>query len=115
MQCSTLRTHKPFSYIHRPALRFRAMAPNTASFAPIHPRRWTPQRQQVFLTALYATRSVAAAARAAGMSRQSVYRLLDRKRGQAFAQAWAHALDWRSLPPPLPLPGPGRVTQGDAG
>jgi transposase-like protein len=65
---------------------------------PVHPQCWTPQRQRAFLLALQATRSVAAAARHAGMSRQSAYRLLARKRGQAFARAWEAALDWRTLP-----------------
>lgn len=79
----------------------------------IHPQRWTPQRQRAFLLALQATRSVAAAARHAGMSRQSAYRLLARRRGQAFATAWHAALDWRTLPPVAE--GARRVTPGDRG
>lgn len=78
---------------------------------PLHPRRWTPQRQRAFLLALAASRSVSAAAAQAGMSRQSAYRLLARQPEGPFARGWAAALDWRALPPLDSAP----VTQGDRG
>lgn len=49
---------------------------------------WTPARQAAFLRALAATHSVSAAARAAGMSRQTAYRLRARLKGQPFDLAW---------------------------
>lgn len=80
--------------------------PATALPDPVHPRCWTPQRQRVFLLALHRSRNVSVAAAAAGMSRQSAYRLLHRSAGGAFARAWQAALDPRSLPPPDPRPHP---------
>lgn len=56
---------------------------------PLHPRRWTPLRVGVFLATLEASGSVGAAVRAAGMSRQSAYRL--RARHPDIAKAWALA------------------------
>lgn len=58
-----------------------------------HARRdgWTAQRQLAFLTALARTRRVTAAARAAGMSRESAYRLRAREPDGLFAAAWAAA------------------------
>ena len=53
---------------------------------------WTPERQLRFLGALAGTRSVTKAARAAGMSRESAYRLRGRKDGALFAAAWDQAL-----------------------
>jgi hypothetical protein len=53
---------------------------------------WTPERQFRFLGALASTRSVTKAARAAGMSRESAYRLRARKDGALFAAAWDQAL-----------------------
>jgi hypothetical protein len=50
---------------------------------------WTAARQLAFLTVLARTRSVTAAARAAGMSRESAYRLRKRDAGGLFAVAWA--------------------------
>ena len=49
---------------------------------------WTRARQVIFLQALAATHSVAAAAKEAGMSRQSAYRLRTRLRGEPFDMAW---------------------------
>lgn len=56
---------------------------------PLHPRRWTPLRVGVFLATLEASGSVGAAVRAAGMSRQSAYRL--RARHPDIGKAWAMA------------------------
>src|SRR5256885_14274821 len=53
---------------------------------------WTPERQLRFLDALAQTRSVARAAACAGMSRESAYRLRDRKDGALFAVLWDRAI-----------------------
>ena len=53
---------------------------------------WTPERQQHFLDQLAFTGSVAAAARAAGMTRQSAYWLRRQPAGEEFARAWDAAL-----------------------
>lgn len=60
-----------------------------SSIHPLHPRRWTPLRVGVFLATLEASGSVGAAVRAAGMSRQSAYRL--RARHPDIGAAWALA------------------------
>jgi hypothetical protein len=57
---------------------------------------WTAERQLRFLDALGRTRSVTRAARAAGMSRESAYRLRRRREAALFAAAWDQAL--RSMP-----------------
>ena len=49
---------------------------------------WTPERQLRFLDALTRTRSVTKAACAAGMSRESAYRLRSRRDGALFAATW---------------------------
>ncbi len=49
---------------------------------------WTAEKQGVFLRALASSHCVATAARAAGMSRQSAYRLRNRLRGEPFDVAW---------------------------
>jgi hypothetical protein len=56
---------------------------------------WTAERQLRFLDALAHTRSVRQAAAAAGMSRESAYRLRERRDGALFAALWDDA-----LPPP---------------
>jgi hypothetical protein len=58
---------------------------------------WTPERQLRFLDTLARTRSVTRAARAAGMSRESAYRLRGRKDGALFAAAWDRALEGHKL------------------
>jgi hypothetical protein len=58
---------------------------------------WTAERQLRFLGALASTRSVTKAARAAGMSRESAYRLRKRKEGGLFAAAWDRALEGHKL------------------
>ena len=50
-------------------------------------RRWTGQRQLAFLDTLSGTRCVTRAAAAAGMSRESAYRLRRRPAGALFAAA----------------------------
>lgn len=54
--------------------------------------RWTAERQIVFLSALASSHSVTVAAREAGVSRQSAYRLRARLKGQPFDLAWDAAL-----------------------
>jgi hypothetical protein len=63
--------------------------PTSADDAAPH---WTLDRMQAFITTLRRTRSVAAAARAAGMSRQAAYRLRARLRGHPFDRAWTAAM-----------------------
>jgi len=53
---------------------------------------WTVARQLTFLETLARTRSVIAAARSAGMSRESAYRLRRRAPGGLFAAAWDRAV-----------------------
>jgi molybdenum-dependent DNA-binding transcriptional regulator ModE len=69
-----------------PSRAARPANPGLPPIHPLHPKRWTPVRLTVFLTMLEATGSVGAAVRAAGMSRQSAYRL--RTRAPAIAEAW---------------------------
>jgi hypothetical protein len=53
---------------------------------------WTAERQVAFLAALAGTRSVTSGARAAGMSRESAYRLRERPGGALFAHLWDLAM-----------------------
>ena len=53
---------------------------------------WTAERQLRFLETLAATRSITKAAAAAGMSRETAYRLRDRREGALFAALWNRAL-----------------------
>ncbi len=68
------------------------------SHRPAKPNRrirsdgWTAERQLRFLTALEQTRSVTRAARSVGMSRESAYRLRERRDGALFALLWDQAL-----------------------
>lgn len=61
---------------------------------------WTPERQLAFLGALSLTRSVTRSAAAAGMSRESAYRLRDRRDGALFAARWDQILRRTFLPAP---------------
>lgn len=56
---------------------------------------WTTSRQVTFLRALASSHSVAEAARAAGMSRQSAYALRARLKGEPFDLAWHAAMRCR--------------------
>ena len=49
---------------------------------------WTPLRQAQFLVALARTRSVRKAASAAGMTRETAYRLRGKPGAESFAAAW---------------------------
>ena len=53
---------------------------------------WTPLRQAEFIGHLAETRSVAKAARAVGMARETAYRLRGRSGGEGFDAAWDAAL-----------------------
>jgi hypothetical protein len=59
-----------------------------ASHPPARTKSWTPERQVTFLAALAGARSVTAAARVAGMSRESAHRLRNRPDGALFAHIW---------------------------
>ena len=52
---------------------------------------WTPKRQLAFLDTLARTRSVSAAAKSVGMSREGAYRLRRRADAGLFAAAWDRA------------------------
>ncbi|MEP3050777.1 MAG: hypothetical protein ABJP48_13525 [Erythrobacter sp.] len=69
--------------------------PQTATIPSIRHDGWTRQRQCTFLQTLAASHSVAQAARAAGMSRQSAYALRARMKGEPFDLAWNAALRCR--------------------
>lgn len=67
-----------------------AVAGSSPATPALRSRRdgWTPARQEVFLAALGKRSTVAGAAAAAGMSRESAYRLRANPRAAAFAAAW---------------------------
>jgi hypothetical protein len=77
----------------RPAHRVRRRPP---FFHPVPLRTrcdgWSEARQCAFLAQLYVTGSVTAAARAAGMTRASAYRLRARNDAESFAHAWDRVL-----------------------
>ena len=65
---------------------------------------WTAERQLRFLDTLARTRSISKAAAAATMSRESAYRLRERREGALFAALWDEALAFRAAEvhtPPL--------------
>jgi len=53
---------------------------------------WTAERQLRFLDELARTRSISKAAAASGKSRESAYRLRDRRDGALFGLLWDQAL-----------------------
>lgn len=63
---------------------------------PVKSRRdgWTPARQRGFILRLALSGSIAASARAVGMSARNAYRLRDHPRAASFAAAWDTALGW---------------------
>jgi hypothetical protein len=76
--------------------------------APPPRAHWTPAKQRIFLAALLDTGSVAAASRAAGMSRSSAHRLRQRLAGTPFDRAWDRALELnaRQVADPSARPAP---------
>ena len=75
--------------------RFRRACPE-----PCRRDGWTIRRQLAFLDTLARTGSVTAAARAAGMSRESAYRLRRRNFAALFAASWDRAVEGRALSGP---------------
>jgi hypothetical protein len=71
---------------------------------------WTGTRQLTFLQALAATRQVSLAAAAAGMRRESAYRLRRRPEGALFALLWD-----RTLGQPMPQARPAPALKGHIG
>lgn len=80
----------------------RTCRPRPGPFLPASVRHrsdgWTPQRQARFLGMLAQTGSVAAAARAVGLTRQTAYRLRQRPGAESFARAWDRALGHVTTP-----------------
>jgi hypothetical protein len=72
------------------------LPPRPGPFLPASVRHrsdgWTPPRQARFLGMLAPPGSVAAAARAVGLTRQTAYRLRQRPGAESFARAWDRAL-----------------------
>ena len=66
------------------------------SASPRH-SQWTRAKMVAFLRELAATQSVAAAARAVGMSRTAAYKLRNRLHGEPFALGWDVALEFGVL------------------
>ena len=70
--------------------------PDAASFEIVPGRRrkdgWTAERQQLFISMLRKHACVEKAARAAGLSRESAYRLRRRPGAESFAAAWDQAM-----------------------
>jgi hypothetical protein len=68
---------------------FHELARTRQSLAPDPAYHWTTYKARVFLGALADLGRVSEAARVAGMSRQSAYRLRERLgEGNVFARAW---------------------------
>lgn len=98
----------------RPSPRPRVVrAVSVPAFVPVPLRYradgWTPGRQADFLGKLAETRSVAAAARHVGMTRESAYRLREKAGAESFAAAWDAVLP---RPPLLQLSRSRKVTLG---
>jgi hypothetical protein len=72
------------------------------AFVPVPLRHradgWTPWRQARFLGVLAETGSVAAAARAVGLARETAYRLRRRAGAESFAAAWDAVLSGKAVP-----------------
>src|SRR2546430_1080190 len=66
---------------------------------------WTAERQLRFLDTLSRTRSVTKASAAAGMSRESAYRLRDRREGAPFAAFWDRAIAFQPHPAEVHIDG----------
>jgi hypothetical protein len=72
---------------------------------------WTAERQLRFLDTLARTRSISKAAAAAGMSRESAYRLRERREGALFAALWEEAPAFRPAEVHTPPLTDGRITR----
>lgn len=89
-------TRQPFDKLR--AAKSRCPSPEGVGEVVVQPRtgrhnQWTRAKMVAFLRELAATQSVAAAARAVGMSRTSAYNLRNRLAGQPFALGWEVALE----------------------
>ena len=71
---------------------------------PVRARRdgWMPERQRAFIAALASGLCVDRAAAAAGLSRESAYRLRRHPKAGSFAAAWDKAVAARPRPGPNP-------------
>ena len=79
-----------------PAVAQDVDPPEPIDFTPVTRLRkrrggWSEQAQRDFIACLQLTGSVAASARAVGLSASSVYRLLDAEGAESFALAWDKA------------------------
>jgi hypothetical protein len=79
-----------------PAVAKDVDPPEPIDFAPVPRLRkrrggWSEQAQRDFIACLQLTGSVAASARAVGLSASSAYRLLDSEGAESFALAWDKA------------------------
>jgi hypothetical protein len=81
------------------------MSSESPRYPPIpRPRHdgWTTEKQKIFIRTFAMTRNVSRSAAAAGMSRESAYRLRRRAEGAALAQSWDWILSLSPLPPQAP-------------
>ncbi len=83
----------PNRSVSKPAHRHRRR-PGWFRPVPLRARTdgWNEARQCEFLSALYVTGSVAAAAKAVHMSKRGAFRLRDRAGAESFAHAWNRVL-----------------------
>jgi hypothetical protein len=72
---------------------------------------WIAERQLRFLETLSRTCSISKAAASAGMSRESAYRLRDRREGALFAALWDEALAFRPAEGHIPPLTDGRLAR----
>jgi hypothetical protein len=79
------------------ASRIPVLSAVEGRFAPVQLKArhdgWTAARQVRFIEELAATKSLARACRAVGMSRTSAYKLRDRPEADQFRAAWTKALE----------------------
>ena len=73
--------------------------------ASIRKDGWAAERQLRFLDTLFRTRSVSKAAAAAGLSRESAYRLRERREGALFALLWDRAIAFQPHPAEVHIEG----------
>ncbi len=87
-----MSTSETLSAPASPSSTARSSAAVPATVPDVEPAdRWTKRKMAEFLRVLAAEQTVAAAARAVGMSRQSAYKLRNRLKGEPFDIAWEAA------------------------
>src|SRR4051794_37365295 len=79
---------------------WRMSASDSSKSSKIRRDGWTAERQLRFLDALARSRSVIKAAAFAGMSRESAYRLRERRDGALFAALWDRVVGGDVRDPP---------------